>query len=76
MGDEIYFASKFPWISGEMNQLHGRIDIHFWVKGKKQKALMNFKSERKYRMGYVSLKSSARLIRPIRPDEDVILTEF
>lgn len=57
LGDEIYFASKFPWISGEMNQLHGRIDIHFWVKGKKQKALMNFKSERKYRMGYVSLKA-------------------
>ncbi|KAF2223585.1 cytochrome oxidase complex assembly protein 1-domain-containing protein [Elsinoe ampelina] len=52
LGDEIYFASKFPWISGELNQLHGRIDIKFWVKGRKQKALMRFKSERKYRMGY------------------------
>ncbi|KAF4551709.1 Cytochrome c oxidase assembly factor 1-like protein [Elsinoe fawcettii] len=52
LGDEIYFASKFPWIWGELNQLHGRIDIQFWVKGRKQKALMRFKSERKYRMGY------------------------
>ncbi|PNS14063.1 Kinetochore protein spc25 [Sphaceloma murrayae] len=52
LGDEIYFASKFPWIWGEMNQLHGRINIQFWVKGKKQQALMSFKSERKYRMGY------------------------
>ncbi|KAF2155711.1 DUF1783-domain-containing protein [Myriangium duriaei CBS 260.36] len=52
LGDEIYFASKFPWISGELNQLHGRIDIKFWVKGTKQQALMRFKSDRKYRMGY------------------------
>lgn len=55
LGDEIYFASKFPWIRGEMNQLHGRIDIKFWVKGTRAKALMRFKSERKTRMGYVSL---------------------
>lgn len=53
LGDEIYFASKFPWIKGEMNQLHGRINIRFWVKGTRQMALMRFKSERKYRMGYV-----------------------
>jgi len=55
LGDEIYFASKTPWISGELNQLHGRIDIQFWVKGTKRQALMRFKSERKYRMGYVSV---------------------
>ncbi|KFY08195.1 hypothetical protein V491_08464, partial [Pseudogymnoascus sp. VKM F-3775] len=29
LGDEIYFAHQMPWIWGEMNQLHGRIDIHF-----------------------------------------------
>ncbi|KAK4496321.1 hypothetical protein PRZ48_012301 [Zasmidium cellare] len=52
LGDEIYFASQIPWISGEMNQLHGRIDISYWVKGTKGKALMRFKSERKTRMGY------------------------
>ncbi|TQB67751.1 hypothetical protein MPDQ_004816 [Monascus purpureus] len=40
LGDEIYFAQKMPWISGEMNQLHGRIDISFWVKGTKGIALV------------------------------------
>lgn len=54
LGDEIYFASQIPWISGELNQLHGRIDISFWVKGTKAKGLMRFKSERKTRMGLVS----------------------
>lgn len=57
LGDEIYFASKIPWISGEINQLHGRIDISFWVKGTKTKGLMRFKSVRKTRMGYVSILS-------------------
>lgn len=54
LGDEVYFASQVPWIHGEMNQLHGRIDINFWVKGTRQKALMRFKSTRKQRMGIVS----------------------
>ena len=54
LGDEIYFASKMPWIWGEMNQLHGRINIHFMVKGTRQHGTMRFKSERKTRLGYVS----------------------
>jgi cytochrome c oxidase assembly factor 1 len=54
LGDEIYFASKVPWISGELNQLHGRIDISFWVKGNKGKGKVNFVSVRKRRDGYVS----------------------
>ncbi len=54
LGDEVYFASQIPWIRGEINQLHGRIDISFWVKGTKKKGLMRFKSERKTRMGTVS----------------------
>lgn len=54
LGDEIYFAQKIPWISGEMNQLHGRIDISFWVKGTKGKAKMRFQSTRDGRNGYVS----------------------
>lgn len=58
LGDEVYFASQIPWIHGEMNQLHGRIDINFWVKGTRQKALMRFKSTRKQRMGYVRLRES------------------
>lgn len=54
LGDEIYFASQIPWISGELNQMQGRIDISFWVKGTKGKGKMRFKSERKTRMGLVS----------------------
>lgn len=53
LGDEIYFASQIPWIRGEINQLHGRIDISFWVKGTKCQGLMRFKSDRPTRMGYV-----------------------
>lgn len=54
LGDEIYFSQKMPWISGEMNQLHGRIDISFGVKGTKQKGRMRFRSYRPDRMAYVS----------------------
>jgi cytochrome c oxidase assembly factor 1 len=54
LGDEIYFAQQIPWISGEMNQLHGRINISFWVKGNKTQGKMRFKSIRPDRMSYVS----------------------
>lgn len=47
LGDEIYFAHKMPWIWGEMNQLHGRINIEFQVKGNDRQATMKFKSFRK-----------------------------
>lgn len=46
LGDEIYFKSQIPWISGEMNQLHGVIDISFSVKGSKGTAVMRFASRR------------------------------
>jgi len=51
LGDEIYFAHKMPWIWGEMNQLHGRIDICFEVKGSKAVGTMRFKSFRATRQG-------------------------
>jgi cytochrome c oxidase assembly factor 1 len=54
LGDEIYFRDRFPWIWGEMNQLRGRINICYGVKGTKAKGLLRFKSERKTRMGRVS----------------------
>lgn len=54
LGDEIYFRDRFPWIWGEMNQLHGRIDISFGVKGSKATGLMRFRSIRRSRKGYVS----------------------
>ncbi|KAL9004465.1 MAG: hypothetical protein Q9188_002718 [Gyalolechia gomerana] len=52
LGEQIYFRDKFPWIWGEMNQLHGRIDVSFGVKGTKGKGIMRFKSVRRTRMGY------------------------
>jgi len=51
LGDEIYFANKMPWIWGEMNQLHGRIDISFKVKGTKAQGMMRFKAVRATRRG-------------------------
>ena len=56
LGDEIYFAQQIPWISGEMNQLHGRINISFWVKGTKGQGKMKFHSIRPDRMSYVSVQ--------------------
>ncbi|CAL5874162.1 uncharacterized protein PFLUO_LOCUS8450 [Penicillium psychrofluorescens] len=52
LGDEIYFAQQIPWISGEMNQLHGRINISFWVKGTKGQGKMRFRSIRPDRMSF------------------------
>ncbi|ORY64398.1 cytochrome oxidase complex assembly protein 1-domain-containing protein [Pseudomassariella vexata] len=46
LGDEIYFKHQIPWISGEMNQLRGRIDIRFSVKGSKNTGVMRFTSFR------------------------------
>lgn len=63
LGDQIYFANKIPWISGEMNQLHGRIDISFWVKGSKAQGKMRFRSIRPDRMSYVRLSPSLGLDR-------------
>lgn len=54
LGDEIYFANQIPWISGQMDQLHGRINISYWVKGTKAKGKMTFKSVRPDRLSYVS----------------------
>ncbi|CAK4034543.1 Cytochrome c oxidase assembly factor 1 [Lecanosticta acicola] len=46
LGDEVYFASQIPWIHGEMNQLQGRVDVWFWVKGTRGRGVMRFRSER------------------------------
>lgn len=52
LGDEIYFASRIPWISGELNQLHGSINISFWIKGTKGQGKVRFVSVRKRRDGF------------------------
>ncbi|CAK7263287.1 cytochrome oxidase assembly protein 1 [Sporothrix epigloea] len=46
LGDEIYFQQRIPWIAGEMNQMRGRIDIHFAVKGTRNTGRMRFTSHR------------------------------
>ncbi|KAL2195850.1 cytochrome oxidase complex assembly protein 1-domain-containing protein [Corynascus similis CBS 632.67] len=46
LGDEIYFAQQIPWISGEMNQMQGRINISFRVKGTRAGGVMRFASFR------------------------------
>jgi len=51
LGDEIYFGQRIPWISGEMNQVKGRIDIHFTVKGTRASAVMRFTSRRRTARG-------------------------
>ncbi|KAI9749934.1 MAG: hypothetical protein M4579_006669 [Chaenotheca gracillima] len=51
LGNEVYFAHKIPWIWGELNQLHGRIDISFRVKGTKGQGMMRFESKRPERAG-------------------------
>lgn len=55
LGGEIYFRDKFPWIWGEMNQWHGRINISFAVKGNKGSGMMRFRSVRRSKMGFVSI---------------------
>ena len=54
LGDEIYFASKYPWISGEINQVHGRIDISFNVKGTRRQGNVRLRCKRKGRGGLYS----------------------
>lgn len=74
LGDEIYFAHKMPWIYGEMNQLHGRIDINFWVKGNKSTGRMRFRSIRPTRTSLVSSTSrSERLLSPERNDSRIFM---
>jgi cytochrome c oxidase assembly factor 1 len=59
LGEEIYFAGKVPWIWGSIDQLHGRVDISFKVKGTKGAGMMRFRSVRKPRKGYVSTTHSS-----------------
>ena len=46
LGDEVYFLHRIPIIWGEMNQMHGRIDISFSVRGSRGTGVMKFASFR------------------------------
>ncbi|KAH8693121.1 cytochrome oxidase complex assembly protein 1-domain-containing protein [Talaromyces proteolyticus] len=80
LGDEIYFAQQIPWISGEMDQLHGRINISYWVKGTKSKGKMRFKSVRPDRLSYFhteewSLETEdGKVVQLLAPEEDPFQT--
>ncbi|KAI9701479.1 MAG: hypothetical protein M1836_001535 [Candelina mexicana] len=51
LGEEIYFARALPWIWGTVDVLHGRVDVRFWVKGKRGRGEMRFRSLRRGRLG-------------------------
>ncbi|KAL7276558.1 cytochrome oxidase assembly protein 1 [Rhizina undulata] len=51
LGDHITYAWKWPYIFGELDQFHGKIDIWYAVKGSKGEGVMRFKSVRNGRMG-------------------------
>ncbi|KAJ6264317.1 hypothetical protein Dda_0462 [Drechslerella dactyloides] len=43
LGDEISFKAKtIPWIHGTMDQLHGRIDISYKVRGTRGEGIVHF----------------------------------
>ncbi|TFA98738.1 Cytochrome c oxidase assembly factor 1 [Trichoderma ghanense] len=46
LGGEIYFKHQIPWIRGEMNQVKGRIDVSFAVRGTRASGVMRFASYR------------------------------
>ncbi|KAG5520012.1 hypothetical protein PMAC_001088 [Pneumocystis sp. 'macacae'] len=47
LGKNIDFAYKWPWVSGEINYIKGRINLSFRVNGSQDKATIKFKSIRK-----------------------------
>lgn len=52
LGDEIYFRHQIPWIHGEMNQMQGRINIWFSVRGTRGEGVMRFASNRRTNRGF------------------------
>lgn len=75
LGDDIYFAHQMPWIWGEMNQLHGRINIHFEVKGTKRSGTMAFRSFRQGRNGLWETTEWSLTTREDGKEEKVDLLE-
>lgn len=46
LGGEIAYASKWPWIHGHINQLQGKVDIRYKVKGAERAGMVEFASRR------------------------------
>lgn len=49
LGDEIDFKTAYPWISGELNQVKGAVNIKFDVKGSKHWGTIRLVADRKSR---------------------------
>ncbi|KAL9082745.1 MAG: hypothetical protein Q9159_006205 [Coniocarpon cinnabarinum] len=46
LGEEVYFAQKFPWVWGTINLVQGRVDVEFEVAGKRQRGWCRFVARR------------------------------
>lgn len=46
LGDEVYFASKWAWIWGQINLVQGKVDVSFRVKGTREKGVCRFVAKR------------------------------
>jgi cytochrome c oxidase assembly factor 1 len=46
LGDKIDFSSFFPWISGELNQVKGVVNIKFEVSGTKKSGIVRLVADR------------------------------
>lgn len=50
LGDGINYLSSWPWISGELNQVKGRIDIEFNIKGSIKDGKIKLKATRESKL--------------------------
>ncbi|KAH3675018.1 hypothetical protein WICMUC_002850 [Wickerhamomyces mucosus] len=49
LGDHIDFATLVPWVKGELNQVKGKVDIKFSVKGSKNNGIITLIADREDR---------------------------
>ncbi|ORX99776.1 DUF1783-domain-containing protein [Basidiobolus meristosporus CBS 931.73] len=47
LGKNIKFRDNWPWISGDVNHLKGRVSVSFWIKGDKGVGRAHFASRRR-----------------------------
>ena len=46
LGEEVYFASKWAWIFGQINLVQGRVNVEFEVGGRRRKGWCRFRARR------------------------------
>ncbi|KAH3682204.1 hypothetical protein WICPIJ_006825 [Wickerhamomyces pijperi] len=50
LGEKIDFASAFPWVRGQLNQVQGKVNIEFHVKGTKGEGKIKLRADREDRL--------------------------